>query len=64
VNIIDRDASKLQDAVAEMQRFRSTVGKETQHRGGKATAFAADDRKAAMKGAWLVVEVSTGCCLP
>lgn len=58
MNIIDRDVSKLQDAITEVQRFRATVGKETGHQGGKIATFAAEDRKTAMEGAWLVVEVS------
>jgi hypothetical protein len=40
-----------------VQRLRATVGKATQHKGGKISTTLAEDRKSAMENAWLVVEV-------
>lgn len=57
VNIIDRDAAQLKAAEAEVLRLWSTVGKSTQHKGGKISITLADDRRRAMEDAWLVIEV-------
>jgi hypothetical protein len=56
VHLIDRDAAQLQDAKLSVDKFRQSNALKN-HLGGEVSLFAADNRRAAIEKAWLVVEV-------
>lgn len=59
VNLIDRNRTQLQQATVDIEKWKSGVGLEVGHRGGKVNVFGEEETRAALEDAWLVVEVSS-----
>lgn len=59
VKLIDKKPDALEAALVEIDKFRTSDGKETGHKGGVISIFGLDELDVALEGAWLAVEVRT-----
>ncbi|KAH8753967.1 hypothetical protein BGZ57DRAFT_833000 [Hyaloscypha finlandica] len=56
VKLIDKKPDALEAALVEIDKFRTSDGKETAHKGGVISIFGLDELDVALEGAWLAVE--------
>ena len=59
VKLIDKKPDALEAALVEIDKFRTSGGREMGHKDGVVSIFGLDELNVALEGAWLAVEVRT-----